>query len=49
MAEFVREDIGLLWAFQLFPEEPARPLESESARAWLANPERSLGSKSGFE
>ena len=39
MAEFVREDIGLLWAFQLFPEEPARPLESESARAWLANPE----------
>ena len=39
MAEFVREDIGLLWAFQLFPEEPARPLESEAARAWLANPE----------
>ncbi len=37
--EFVRDDIGVLWAYQLFPEEAAQPLDPEAARRWLANPE----------
>ncbi|WP_374661217.1 transporter [Inhella sp.] len=37
MAEFQREDIGLLWAYQLFAGEPAQQLDALAARAWLAN------------
>jgi len=35
MAEFVRHDVGVLWAYQLFAQEAARALEPEAARACL--------------
>ncbi|MFY8017217.1 MAG: transporter [Inhella sp.] len=37
--EFVRDDIGVLWAYQLFPDEPAQALDPDAARRWLDNPE----------
>ncbi|MBN8503329.1 MAG: transporter [Burkholderiales bacterium] len=39
MAEFQREDIGLLWAYQLFAGEPAQALDALATRSWLANPQ----------
>lgn len=36
--EFVREDLGVLWAYQLWADGPAQPLDPQAAQAWLANP-----------
>lgn len=37
--EFVRDDVGVLWAYQLWPDAPAQPLEPRAAQQWLANPQ----------
>jgi zinc transporter len=34
--DFIRDDIGLLWAYEFFEHKPARPLEPDAARQWLA-------------
>jgi zinc transporter len=36
---FEREDLGVLWAYQLFPGEPASELNPAAAQAWLQNPQ----------
>lgn len=36
---FQREDLGVLWAYQLFPGEPAAELAPNDAQTWLQNPQ----------
>lgn len=38
-AAFQRDDLGVLWAYQLFPAEPACELSPAAAQGWLQNPQ----------